>query len=276
MPQCSLINLTCKQKLNCLVHEAGISQGWTLHNISPPDAKVIAFDISVTTADDRGRNLKAGIFLAAASQKSDGLSQLHTAFIPASVLKSSPGPDMHGPWDQASRWCLNASRLLLSPNVADNSDAEIPWLPVADPKGGKAVTSLLTGSVKGRKPDQSATIVWAGTKQEGLKAATYYAIDVTPNTVDPWIPFSPDSDADQILDVQPASIEAEDGLFVFAQKADRTECKIYSMMPETLDKTNSKSTLPGDLGKVNAIYSSRNPWKSVDHHPRFWFFANDF
>lgn len=162
-------------------------------------------------------------------------------------------------------WNLSMDRLvgdLLYQDVFVLTDnAEISWIPIADPKGGKSVTSLLIGTVKGRKAGQSATVVWAGTKQQKLKAATYYAIDPTPNTFDPWTIFSPDSDADRILDIQPASLDGEDGLFVYSERLDRTECKIYSMASDTLEKTNSKSTLQGHLGKINGIYSSKNPWK---------------
>ncbi|KUJ19606.1 uncharacterized protein LY89DRAFT_717075 [Mollisia scopiformis] len=227
-------------RLNCLVHEAGGSQGWSLHDVSPSTAKVISFDVSVFAVDDPKTNQKAGVFFAAATQVGEDLTQVHTAFVPASAFASSSGSAGLSQW------------------------SKIPWRDVADPKGGKSVTSILIGSVKGRKVGQSTTVVFAGTKLQRLKAATYYAIDPTENVTDPWVPFSPDSEADQILDVQPASLQGEDGLFVFSEKSDRTECLIYSLAPETLDKTNSKNTLPGNLGKINAICSSKNPWNFTD------------
>lgn len=135
------------------------------------------------------------------------------------------------------------------------------WTLLADPKGGKDVTTVLLGIVQGRKAEQSATVIWVGTRVHGEKAATFYAIDLTPNLLDPWVPFAPDTSADEILGIQPATTEGGDGLFVFSGKLNRSECMIYTVTSETLERHNSQATLQGDLGKINAIYSSKNPWK---------------
>lgn len=100
-----------------------------------------------------------------------------------------------------------------------------------------------------------------GTREHGQKAATFYAIDPTPNVSDPWTSFAPDASADEVLDIQPASVESRDGLFVFTEKVGRSECIMYAVSPEDLKRTSIKGTLQGDLGKVNSVHSSRNPWQ---------------
>jgi len=108
---------------------------------------------------------------------------------------------------------------------------------------------------------------------QGQKTATFYIIDTTPSLENPWIPFALDTHEDSLNDIQPASIgipvapeeptNREDGIFVLSSRLDRTDCMFYGLDPSSLTKTNSKSTLRGDLGKVNSMYSSRNPWTYV-------------
>lgn len=232
-------------RLNCLAHESGAAQGWTLHDISPPSKdRIVAFDVSVIADADSDKGLKAGVTLVAATQNDQHISQVFATFVPAESLVASPPPT--GTGQAMSVW------------------QDLSWTTIADPEGGKDVTSVLIGTVSNRGPGQSTSVIWAGTRQRPPKAATFYAIDLTPNATDPWVAFAPATSADEVKDMQPASLENEDGLFVFSSKRDRTEYVCYTVNPKTLERGESRGTMQGGVGRINSIYASRNPWNGTD------------
>ncbi|EPS39332.1 hypothetical protein H072_6939 [Dactylellina haptotyla CBS 200.50] len=204
-------------KLNCLTHAPGESQGWELHDISPSGGNVITFDVAVTKVNHKASGLEAGVFLTAATPGANGYSVVHTAFIkiPDFVTDKIRGP---------IKW------------------NDLSWVIVPDPVGEKVVTTLFIGMVKNREGSKSTRIVFAGSKQQGSYAATYFAIDPTPGIQDPWTPFSPDNDADAVTDIVPASIKGQDD--------------------------GAMNTLAGSLGKFQGVCASVNPWNFTD-----WVFA---
>ena len=254
-----------RKRLNCLAHESGTSQGWNLYDISPSGDEVVAFGVLQVTAD-KAKNLEAGVSVVAATRRhEDGTSQVHTAFIPGALLDKTAGT-VTSPWKgnyiyanqhkQCSPHSLAVAEVLML-----IKSIGLSWTTLADPKGGKEVTTIYIGSIKSRQTSKSPFIIWVGTRERGQKAATFYAIDPTPGVADPWVSFAPDTSADEVLNIQPASVESRDGLFVFSEKEGRSECIMYAVSPDDLKRTSITGTLQGDLGKVNAVYSSRNPWQ---------------
>jgi hypothetical protein len=132
---------------------------------------------------------------------------------------------------------------------------------ITDPEGGKDVTSVLIGTVSKRASGQSTSVIWVGTRERAPKAATFYAIDLTPGLRDPWVSFAPATSADEVREIQPASLENGDGLFVYSSKLDRTGYVCYTVKPDSLEMDVSRGTMHGDVGRINSIYASRNPWK---------------
>ncbi|KAF4428349.1 hypothetical protein FACUT_9380 [Fusarium acutatum] len=226
-------------ELNVLIHEQGVSSGWTLHSISPSSAKVVSFDAidihDVQTA-------KLGIYLAATISDANNASKLYFAFLPVAALKAEEGSG-------SSIW------------------KNIPWVEIPDPQGPKAITSLLLGVVKNRPAGCSPLVLFVGTQLHGEKAATFYAVDLTPGLHDPWTLFSPATEADIVVDIQPASLKAEDGVFVLTRKGIQasTECLFYELDPTGLDlvKTSIKRIATAALGRIQAITTSRT-WLGTD------------
>ncbi|KAL8823007.1 MAG: hypothetical protein Q9191_006270, partial [Dirinaria sp. TL-2023a] len=219
--------------LNCLIHEPGKRSGWSMNSVSPTKDKVVAFDvIKVGTEDDL---TKSGLFLAAATQKDDGWTSVHHAFLP--VIVTIAGSERFPSFDFKN----------------------VTWTTLPDPTGRKAINTLYIGTAIQRKAPKAPYLIFAGTKEFEKKAATFYIIDPSPNITDPWTPYSPDTSEETIKDVQPASLgtavsegsasDRQDGLWVLSEKADRTDVLFYALDPVTTNKTNSLSTLRPGVGK---------------------------
>ncbi|KAL8835441.1 MAG: hypothetical protein Q9170_003318 [Blastenia crenularia] len=234
--------------LNCLIHEPGKRSGWSMNSLSPFKDKVVAFDIfKVGTEDDLSNS---GLFLAVATKKDDGWTNVHHAFLPVSVTTTG------------------------SEKIPSLYFKDVEWTTLPDPAGKKAINTLYIGTATDRKAPQAPYLIFAGTKEFEKKAATFYIIDPSSNITDPWTPYSPDTSEDIIKDVQPASLgtavsegsasDRQDGLWVLSEKADRSDVLFYGLDPVTTKKTNSLSTLRPAVGKVKSMWSSRNPWGFTD------------
>ncbi|KAJ3535989.1 hypothetical protein NM208_g6908 [Fusarium decemcellulare] len=240
-PEPTLFAIGDSGELTCLLHEVGVSGGWTLHSISPFSAKVVHFD--AIDIDD-AKIAKPGIYLAASTSDGNNALKLYTAFLASSDLKQEGegGPE-------TSIW------------------KNVPWIETPDPKGPKSITSLLFGPVKNRAAGYSPLVLFVGTQSHEAKAATFYAVDLTPDLSDPWTSFSPATGANIVVDIQPASPKGEDGVFVLTRSGAQqfTECLFYGINPTGLELVSEgvKRALSGNLGKIQAMSTSRT-WLGTD------------
>ena len=154
--------------------------------------------------------------------------------------------------------------------ICDQNFIDIKWTTLPDPTGKKAINTMYVDTATERKAPQVPYLIFAGTEYFEKKAAAFYIIDPSTNITDPWTSYSPDTSEDIIKDVQPASLgtavsegsasDRQDGLWVFSEKAERSDVLFYAPDPVTTKKTNSLSTLRPGVGKVESMWSSRNPW----------------
>lgn len=102
-------------------------------------------------------------------------------------------------------------------------------------------------------------LITAGSEQQENLKATHYTIDPSPGLAQPWKVFAFSRDADRILEIQPAKLENEYGIYVLFEQKEATEC-VIDLFDDDGKYTNTRLVLAEKCGKVRNMYSNVNPW----------------
>ncbi|KUJ14211.1 uncharacterized protein LY89DRAFT_736259 [Mollisia scopiformis] len=226
-----------EQRLHCLVHINGGAHGWKLFDITPEKVdKIKTFDLIEENEEDS--DIKV-IHIAVAAVSTNGTANIHHASfpLPAATLKSN--------------------------KVSGFEPQSIKWTAIINNAGLKKISYLLVGPRPSTSASSAPFLITAGSEQQENIAATHYTIDPSSEIEHPWQTFAFSRDADKILEIRPAKLENEFGIYVLFEQQGATEC-VIDLFGKDGKYTNTRLVLAEKCGKITSMYSNANATRVTD------------